>query len=315
MAVVAHAGKNLGGGLGELRRRLAEAGHAKPIWIEVPKSRKAPKAVRRAVKKGARLIFIWGGDGMVQRCIDALAGRKKVDIAIVPAGTANLLATNLGIPRDLAGAVAIGLGGARRRVDVGVVNGERFAVMAGAGFDAVLMRNVDSAQKRRLGKLAYFRSSLKAMQAKAVRLKIRVDGTTWFDGKASSVLFGNVGTITGGFKVFPDASDRDGALEIGVVTAHSGWQWARVLSRVATGRAERSPFVEMTRGKKIVVRMSRPMPYQLDGGDRGFAKRLKVKAVAGGISVRAPRAGDVAAGRAAAASASNQDPGGAATNS
>src|SRR5204863_2008628 len=102
VAVVAHSGKTLGGGLSELRRVLGRAGYAKPIWYEVPKSRKAPKAVRRAVKKGARLIFVWGGDGMVQRCIDALAGTKKVELAIVPAGTANLFATNLGIQKQIA---------------------------------------------------------------------------------------------------------------------------------------------------------------------------------------------------------------------
>ncbi|MES1208875.1 MAG: diacylglycerol kinase family protein [Pseudomonadota bacterium] len=168
LAVVAHAGKKLGGGLGELRRLLAQAGHPAPIRYEVSKSRKAPKAVRRAVKKGARLIFIRGRDGMVQHCVDALAGTKKVEIAIVPVGTANLLATNLGIPRQIAGAVAIGLRGAGRRIDVGVVNGERFAVMAGAGFDAIMMRNVDAAAKKRLGRLAYFRSSVQAMRAKAV---------------------------------------------------------------------------------------------------------------------------------------------------
>lgn len=305
LAVIAHAGKKLGGGLRELRERLARAGYPDPIWFEVPKSRKAPKAVRRAVKKGARLVFVWGGDGMVQRCVDALAGTKKVDVAIVPAGTANLLASNLGIPRDIAEAVRIGLGGVRRRLDVGVVNGERFAVMAGAGFDAIIMRDVDSGRKQRLGRLAYFGSSVKAMRAKAVRMKVRVDGSTWFDGKASALLLGNVGTVTGGFKVFPDASDEDGMLEVGVVTARSVWQWLRVLSRVADGRPERSPFVEMTRGKKITVRLSRRLPYELDGGDRGSAKRLKARVVAAGIAVRVP-------GR---AGARNQDPGGAQKNS
>src|SRR3954451_5214508 len=119
VAVVAHSGKKLGGGLGELRRALAKAGYRRPIWYEVPKSRKAPKAVRRAVKKGAKLIFVWGGDGMVQRCIDALAGKKKVEIAILPAGTANLLATNLGIPRQVAKAVQIGFDRARQKRDGG----------------------------------------------------------------------------------------------------------------------------------------------------------------------------------------------------
>ena len=79
VAVVAHSAKKLGKGLGELREVLARAGYPRPIWHEVPKSSKASKAARRAVKKGAKLIFVWGGDGMVQRCVDALAGKKKVE--------------------------------------------------------------------------------------------------------------------------------------------------------------------------------------------------------------------------------------------
>ncbi len=289
VAVVAHSGKNLGGGLTELRRVLRQAGHPKPIWREVSKSRKAPRAVRRAVKKGARLIFVWGGDGMVQRCIDALAGSKKVELAILPAGTANLLATNLGIPKQIAEAVAVGLHGARRTLDAGVINGERFAVMGGAGFDAIMMRNADGARKKRLGRLAYFRSGVQAMRAPAVQMTVRVDGADWFDGKASAVLFGNVGTVTGGLKLFRHASADDGLLEVGVVTARSVGQWLRVLSRVARGRPEGSPFVQMTRGKKIVVRLSRKIAYQADGGVRPPAKRLKVRIDANALTVRTPR--------------------------
>jgi diacylglycerol kinase family enzyme len=85
----------LGGGLGELREELARQGVADPIWYEVPKSKQAPKQAKRAVADGADLVFVWGGDGMVQRSVDALAD-SKATIAILPAGTANLLATNLG---------------------------------------------------------------------------------------------------------------------------------------------------------------------------------------------------------------------------
>ena len=84
VAVIAHAGKTVGGGLEELRQTLARAGVTDPIWSEVPKSRFAPKRVRAALKDGAELIFVWGGDGMVQRCVDVLAG-KGVPLAIVPA--------------------------------------------------------------------------------------------------------------------------------------------------------------------------------------------------------------------------------------
>ena len=76
VAVIAHAGKTFGGGLPELRRELERQGVADPLWIEVPKSRFAPKQVKRALSDGAELLFVWGGDGMVQRAIDAMAGSE-----------------------------------------------------------------------------------------------------------------------------------------------------------------------------------------------------------------------------------------------
>ena len=99
IAVVAHAGKTLEGGLPQLRRSLAEHGVEDPMWAEVPKSREAPKQVKRFLKEGAEHFFVWGGDGMAQRCIDTLAG-SGATVAIIPAGTANLLASNLGLPTD-----------------------------------------------------------------------------------------------------------------------------------------------------------------------------------------------------------------------
>jgi YegS/Rv2252/BmrU family lipid kinase len=290
VAVVAHSGKTFGGGLEELRAVLARAGHPRPLWFEVPKSAAAKRAVRRAVEKGATVLFAWGGDGLVQRCIDALAG-SKLSLAILPAGTANLLATNLGIPRDIAKAVRIGLRGRARPLDVGVMNGERFAVMAGTGLDALIMDQVSRREKEKLGRLAYVRSGVKAIQADRVHVKIRVDGATWFDGKASNVLVGNVGTIAGGITVFPDASASDGKLEIGVVTAKTPWQWLRVFTRAAIGRVARSPYVRMTTGKKISIRLGRKSPYELDGGARPRTKRIKVRVEPGALRVCAPGAG------------------------
>jgi len=287
VAVVAHRDKKLGGGLSELRQELAANGVNDPLWFEVPKSSKAPKCVRRAIKQGADLVFVWGGDGMVQRSVDAAAG-SGVTLAILPAGTANLLATDLGIPKDLTQAVAIGLHGDRRSLDVGVINGERFAVMAGAGFDARVMGGVDKATKQRLGRVAYVRSSVHAIKGKSRKMKIKVDGQTWFADTASCVLFGNIGTITGGLQVFPDAQPDDGYLEIGVVTAKGKMDWLRVLSRIVTHDPANSPMVSITRGRKVTVKFDGPLPYQLDGGARTKTDKLRVSVEPDAICVCVP---------------------------
>jgi len=198
-AVIAHAAKSFGGGLPKLRSELKRRGIADPLWIEVPKSRYAPKQVKRALAKGTELIFVWGGDGTVQRCIDAAAGSDAA-LAILPAGTANLLATNLGIPRDIEQAVDIGLLGERRKLDVGRFNGEKFAVMAGAGFDASMIQQADGSLKERLGRVAYVWTGSQQLRAKPFKAKIEVDGAPWYTGAASCILVGNVGRLFGASK-------------------------------------------------------------------------------------------------------------------
>ena len=74
VAVVAHSAEDARRRAAQLRRVLEAEGIDEPFWCEVPKSRKAPPQVRRALKQGAELVFVWGGDGMVQRCVDVLAG-------------------------------------------------------------------------------------------------------------------------------------------------------------------------------------------------------------------------------------------------
>jgi diacylglycerol kinase (ATP) len=291
VAVLAHSGKTLGGGLLEFRRELERQGVADPIWHEVPKSRKAPAQVRRALEEGAELLFVWGGDGMVQRCIDALDG-ADVPLAIVPAGTANLFATNLGIPENIEQAVNVGLHGRRRRIDIGRMNGERFAVMAGAGFDAQMIREADAGLKDRIGRVAYVWTGVNQLGRKPFEAKIEVDGTTWFEGKASSVLLGNVGRLFAGVEAFEDARPDDGLLELGVVTADSALEWARTIARTAVGASSSSPFVRVTKARSAKVAFDRKILYEVDGGERTKVKKLKIEVEPSAIEVCVPDRGD-----------------------
>jgi diacylglycerol kinase (ATP) len=287
VAVVAHAGKSFDGGLLELRRELERQGVADPLWYEVTKSRKAPAQVRQAIDEGADLLFVWGGDGMVQRCIDALDG-VDVPVAIVPAGTANLFASNLEIPKDIEQAVRIGLHGARRKLDVGRINGERFAVMAGAGFDALMIREADAGLKDRFGRLAYVWTGVNQLGRKPFEATIKVDGSTWFKGKASSILLGNVGELFAGVDAFEDACPDDGMLELGVVTADSPLDWARTIVRTVAGSSSVSPFVEVTKARSANVQFDRKVLYELDGGDRKEVKTLDIEVEPLAIDVCVP---------------------------
>lgn len=287
IAVVCHTGKSMGGGLVELRHTLEAEGVADPLWYEVPKSRKASKQVRRALDNGAELIFVWGGDGMLQRCVDVLA-TTEATMAILPAGTSNLFASHLGIPQNVEEAVRIGLRGARRTLDVGRLNGERFCVMAGAGFDARMIRDADAGLKDRIGRVAYVWAGAKNLTAKPFRARILVDGTPWFKGKASSILFGNIGELFGGIKAFEGARPDDGKLELGVVTADGLLEWTRTIARTAAGTSSKSPFVQTTQARSVDVQLDRKVLYELDGGDREKVKSLEVEVEPAAITVCVP---------------------------
>jgi YegS/Rv2252/BmrU family lipid kinase len=291
IAVVAHQRKTLGGGLDELRRLLTGRGVEKLIWHEVPKSRKAPKKVRKAVAAGVDLLVVWGGDGMVQRTLDVLANEKdghKIPVAIMPAGTGNLLAGNLGIPADLEKAVDIAFTGDRRKYDLGRLAGEHFAVMAGVGFDGAMIKDADGALKDRLGKLAYVWTGIRHVNGEAPRAKIKVDGTDWFDDEASCVLIGNVGTITGGIHAFDDAAPDDGWLDVGVATAQNALQWARALGTMAVIRSDHSPFVRTTRARRVDVTLESKLEYELDGGARSKTKKFTAEVVPAAVKICVP---------------------------
>jgi YegS/Rv2252/BmrU family lipid kinase len=287
IAVVAHTGKTLGGGLDELRRRITDEGVDELLWYEVPKSKKAPKKVHAAVKADVDLVVVWGGDGMVQRSINVLA-ETKIPLAIVPAGTGNLLATNLGVPTDIEGAVDLAFRGKRRRIDLGRLNGEYFAVMAGVGFDGAMIQDADKGLKDRLGKLAYVWTGIRHVNGAAPKAEVLIDGTKWFDDEASCVLIGNVGTITGGIHAFDDAKPDDGWLDVGVATAQGALQWARALGTMAVGRSDHSPFVRMTRARRVDVKLKSKLEYELDGGAREKVKRFSAEVVPGAIKICVP---------------------------
>jgi YegS/Rv2252/BmrU family lipid kinase len=277
IGVLVHAGKSLGAGPEEFRTALADAGHADPPWFEVAKSKKAPKEVRRLLDQGVDRMLVWGGDGTVRRCIDTIVAEDAhIELGILPAGTANLLAGALGIPTDLDDALDVALHGDPRPIDVGLINGEAFAVMAGTGFDALMIRDADDGAKHRLGKLSYVRAAARNLDLAGAEARVTIDGDHWFEGRATCVLVGNVGRILGGIDVFPDARWDDGALDIGVVTAQSRTEWLRVGARAVLGKIDSSPLVQIGRARTATIRLDAKMPWELDGGDQPKEKKFDV---------------------------------------
>ncbi|MEP1124029.1 MAG: diacylglycerol kinase family protein [Ilumatobacter sp.] len=237
----------------------------------------------RAVADGAAIVVACGGDGTVRACLDPLAGSDTA-LAIVPLGTGNLLASNLGIPSGLAAGAGVGRDSART-IDLGRVNGEAFAVMAGSGFDALMIRDANTSIKSRLGTVAYVFSGLKNLRRDAIGTTVTVDGEMWFDGTTTMVLVGNFGEISGGIVVFPDARPDDGILDIAVMSASTMRQWATVAWKLIRKRPHHGELARLTTGSHVVVELDQPRAYELDGEDREPATRLEFGIEPGAITI------------------------------
>lgn len=289
VAVVLHKKKVPPDARGKLRRALADAGFPDPLWYEVPKSKKARKRVRKAVEKGADLVIAWGGDGTVQRCLDGVAGRD-VALAVIPAGTSNLLATALGIPEKRKDALRVALDGDRRTLDTGTVNGEHFAVVAGAGLDALLVRDADSGLKAAVGRAAYVWTGLKHLDMDPFEVEVQVDGDRVFQGRSTAVLVGNTKEAVGGVELLQSAEPDDGVLEVGIITAEGPVQWIRTAARALVGNAEDSPHMRTAQGSSVVLAFARPVVYEVDGGERDAVERLEIDVHEQSLTVCVPKA-------------------------
>ncbi|HEX2498413.1 MAG TPA: YegS/Rv2252/BmrU family lipid kinase [Actinomycetes bacterium] len=273
----------------EILVQAAALGYDEPVFRETTLLDAGLGQARELVELGTGLVIACGGDGTVRACADALAG-TAVPLGIVPAGTGNLLARNLALPMDITHAVHVALTGQDRRIDLGVVDGQRFAVMAGIGFDAAMVAGTSERLKTGMGWPAYLLSGARHLFGDIMRVTVRVDGGPELQRRARLVLVGNVGRITGGIPLLPDAAPDDGLLDVVILTPRTLVGWARVASRVLTrNRRTRRP-VERHRGKRIEVRTEKPHPRELDGDNIPDAAEFVVEIEPATLTVRVPRA-------------------------
>src|SRR5712691_12127040 len=198
--------------------------HAAGLTSELGETDREQGAVplaRKAVADGAERLLVCGGDGTATEAASALAG-SGVALAVLPGGTGNLLAVNLGIPTDPEAALRLALTGEARPLDVGRANGKVFLVMAGMGLDAHMVRDADRELKERLGALAYLVATLRNLRRPPTRYAITIDGRLIYR-RARTVLVANVGRITGGLELLPGAVPEDGLLDVAILHAQGFW--------------------------------------------------------------------------------------------
>ena len=225
-AVVVHPGKHddLQNFQSAVGKAMTGLGWAEPLWLETSLADSGEELARSAVAAGVDVVIASGGDGTITACVAGVAG-TGVPLGVLPCGTGNLLARNLGLPLDLNAALVVALAGDDRLLDVGEANGQTFVVMAGLGFDAVMLAGTSELLKKHAGWLAYALSGLRHLWDRPTRMTIKADDGPPLDRSASGVIIGNVGTLQGNVHLLPDAVPDDGALDVAVLTAWGAIGW------------------------------------------------------------------------------------------
>ena len=221
----------------------------------------ARAAAERAVTEGFKTIVAAGGDGTVNDVVNGLAG-ADVALGILPVGTMNVFAAELGLPSDLAEAWAVIRAGRTRKIDLARANARYFVQLAGVGLDAQVVQETSWNFKKNFGPLSYVISAAQIAARKPPRLFVEADGV---EREGSFVLIGNGRYYGGPVAVFKDARIDDGKLDVLIFKNLGYLDIARYLGTIFMGKHTRLSDVEYFQTKKAVVRSDEDVPVEVDG--------------------------------------------------
>ena len=269
-----------------VRRAMDAHGWAEPLWLETTPEDPGRGQAESAVSAGVDLVLACGGDGTVTGCAEGVVG-TGVPLAVIPMGTGNLLARNVGLPMALDEALEVALGSVQRPIDAGRVNGTLFVVMAGVGLDARMLSGATDPLKKRLGWAAYAISAIRHLGDQPMRVTVSANGDQPRRMRSTALIVGNVGWLRGGVPLLPDARPDDGRLDAIALFASGPASWLAVvadivLRRPARGGVHRVQFTELR------VTLDEEQPWELDGEVMGRTSQLTVVAEPGALLLRMP---------------------------
>ncbi|MFF4261427.1 diacylglycerol kinase family protein [Streptomyces virginiae] len=290
-----------------VRDLLRGHGRTDQVWTSTTAEEPAGALAARVAEADTDLVVVCGGDGTVRACADVLSG-GGIPLVIVPCGTGNLLARNLRLPTDPDTALREALAGTTVGIDLGRIHGDglvptRFTVMAGAGFDAAMVRDASARLKRRLGWAAYVLSALRHLGDPRMRLSVRLDGGAPLERRARMVVLGNVGSLQGGLPLLPDARPDSGRLEVVLLDPRGVTGWLAAARHLLTRSAARASGPCLSGGQdrraahgaleyfsagRIDLRFARPQPRELDGDAFAAGTRLTAEVEPGALRVCLP---------------------------
>ena len=242
-------------------------------------------AARKLVQRGVETVVVWGGDGTVNEVASQLVGRGAA-LGIVPAGSGNGLARELGLSMHPAHALRTALRGPVRTIDAGELGGRLFFNVAGVGFDASLAAAFNARERRGPG--GYLAAALReALRYEPARYDVDADGGG-ASGAALLVAVANTRQYGNGAIIAPAARLDDGRLDVVVVPPigllAAGWQ----LRRLFRGTLDGLPGVRMLRVREGEIAAGEPLAFHVDGEVVRGERRLTIAVHARALPVRVP---------------------------
>jgi diacylglycerol kinase family enzyme len=243
-------------------------------------------ATRAAIEAGASTVLVAGGDGSQRAAAEALRG-TDVALAVVPAGSVNLLAGILGID-DVSSATDVARSGTRRRLDVGVADGEAFLLHVTTGGDAEAVAATSQSAKARWGMFGFLVNGVRALRRPRQPTRVVVDGRLAYEGRLSAVLVLTTGRRgSPRIALAPEAKLDDGLLHVQVLRVRN----LADVARFAWGALRRRPHdrvVHRTTGQEVVVSSAAPFAVQIDGDERPARSELQCRVEPGALVICAP---------------------------
>ena len=272
---------------------LKSRGWDRALWLETTSEDPGRAMTQQAVRENVDLVLGAGGDGTIRVICSELA-RTGIPFGLIPAGTGNLLARNIGIPLDEVAALDVAFDGVDKAVDLVRLQvddqpPDHFAVMAGIGLDAVIMERADPKMKKAVGSAAYFVSAAQNANHPAMHATIAVDDQPPIRRRAHLIVVGNVGFLMANIQLIPAARADDGMLDVLVASPRTLSDWVRLTTRVLARRRQPDAQLDRLTGHRVMITVEERDQVQLDGDTVGECNTLTAEVVPGALRLRVPR--------------------------
>lgn len=272
---------------------LKSRGWDRALWLETTSEDPGRAMTEQAVREKVDLVLGAGGDGTIRVICSGLA-RTGIPFGLIPAGTGNLLARNIGIPLDEVAALDVAFDGVDKALDLVRLQvddqpPDHFAVMAGIGLDAVIVERADPKMKKAVGSAAYFVSAAQNANHPAMHATIAVDDQPPIKRRAHLIMVGNVGFLLANIQLIPGARADDGLLNVLVASPRTLSDWVRLTTRVLTRRRQPDDQLDRLTGQKVTITVEERDHVQLDGDTVGECNTLTAEVVPGALRLRVPK--------------------------